>query len=90
VRNESDTAKALAGATPFLKLTGAVAGGWLLAESAIAAGRRLAEGRGDDAFAEAKLRTARFYAEHILPMAPAMVPAVTGGANVMSFDLDRF
>jgi alkylation response protein AidB-like acyl-CoA dehydrogenase len=90
VRNESDTAKALAGATPFLKLTGAVAGGWLLAESAIAAGRRLAEGRGDDAFAEAKLRTARFYAEHVLPMAPAMLPAVTGGANVMSFDLDRF
>ncbi len=89
VAHASDAPAALAGAVPFLKLTGTVVGGWLMAESALAAQRQLARGQGDARFAEAKLRTARFYTEHILPLAPAMLPAVTGGASVMSFDLEQ-
>jgi alkylation response protein AidB-like acyl-CoA dehydrogenase len=79
-------ARALAGSVPYLKLMGIVAGGWLMAKSALAAERRLAQGEGDARFAKAKIATARFYAEHILASAPALLPAVTGGETVMGFD----
>jgi 3-(methylthio)propanoyl-CoA dehydrogenase len=67
-----------------------VTGGWLMATSALAATARLRTRAGDAGFNEAKLVTARFYAEHILPAAPALLPAITGGGTVMAFDLDRF
>jgi alkylation response protein AidB-like acyl-CoA dehydrogenase len=87
---ENDPPHALAGAVPYLKLMGNVAGGWLMAKAALAAQARLAEGAGDTAFHAAKIATARLYAEHVLPAAPALVPAVTGGRTVMAFDLERF
>ncbi|HWG78860.1 MAG TPA: acyl-CoA dehydrogenase, partial [Stellaceae bacterium] len=86
----ADPPCALAGAVPYLRLAGAVAGGWLMAQGALAAQRHLAERAGDARFHEAKLVTARFYAEHILAAAPALIPAITGGATVMSFDLEQF
>jgi 3-(methylthio)propanoyl-CoA dehydrogenase len=86
---ESGPPRALAGAVPYLKLLGNVAGGWLMAKAALAAQARLANGAADAAFSEAKLRTARFYAEHVLAVAPGLVPAVTGGSTVMAFDLDQ-
>ncbi|HZL58499.1 MAG TPA: acyl-CoA dehydrogenase [Stellaceae bacterium] len=81
-------ADALAGAEPYLKLLGNVAGGWLLAQSAAAARRRLAAGDSDKRFLEAKIATCRFFAAHRLALAPALLPAVTGGATVMGFDLE--
>jgi 3-(methylsulfanyl)propanoyl-CoA dehydrogenase len=86
----ADPARALTGAVPYLRLAGGVTGGWLMAQGALAAQRHLAERRGDARFHEAKLVTARFYAEHILAAAPALMPAITGGATVMSFDLEQF
>ncbi|MGB8183316.1 MAG: acyl-CoA dehydrogenase C-terminal domain-containing protein, partial [Stellaceae bacterium] len=79
---------ALAGAEPYLRLLGTVAGGWLMAQSAAAAARRLKVGASDRAFLEAKIATARFYAEHRLTQAPALLPAIAGGGTVMGFDLD--
>ncbi len=87
---ESDPPRALAGAVPYLKQLGTVTGGWLMATSALAATAGLRARAGDAGFNEAKLVTARFYAEHILPAAPALLPAITGGGTVMAFDLDRF
>ena len=86
----ADPPRALAGAVPYLRLAGAVAGGWLTAQGALAAHRHLAARDGDARFHEAKLVTARFYAEHVLAAAPALMPAITGGATVMSFDLEQF
>jgi 3-(methylthio)propanoyl-CoA dehydrogenase len=86
----ADPPCALAGAVPYLRLAGAVTGGWLMAQGALAAQRHLAERDGDARFHEAKLVTARFYAEHILAVAPALMPAITGGATVMSLDLEQF
>jgi 3-(methylsulfanyl)propanoyl-CoA dehydrogenase len=83
-----DLGTALAGAVPYLQLLGTVASGWLMVESAAAADRRLREGAGDRRFLEAKIATARFYAEHRLAQAPALLPAVAGGRTVMGFDLD--
>ena len=64
---------------PFLKLWGTVAGGWLMARAALVANAKLAGGDAD--FYGAKIATARFYAEHILPQAAGLVSAVTGGSG---------
>ena len=71
--------RALAVAVPFLKLCGFVLGGWLMAKAAaIAAGK---QSGADQTFYAAKLRSARFYAEHILPAALAHARVVTSGAS---------
>jgi hypothetical protein len=85
---DGDPAGTIAGAVPYLKLFGTVSGGWLMARAAIAAARRLEDGTGDPAFNRAKLATAHFYAEQYLPAAAGLLPAVRGGATVMSFDLE--
>ncbi len=76
----ADAPRALAGATPYLALFGTVAGGWLLALSAARALRRLADSPADPDFLRAKLTVARFYAENLLPQAPALATAVIDGA----------
>jgi 3-(methylthio)propanoyl-CoA dehydrogenase len=71
---------ALAGATPYVRMCGMVTGGWLLARSALAANRALANGNGDDdGFLRQKIVTARFYAEQLLPQAAGLAPAVQAG-----------
>ena len=88
-RGEDEPVAAAAGATPYLHLFGAVAGGWGLARGALAAARRLAEG-GNDPFYAAKLATARFYAEQILPPAAALLGPITRGAdNVLAIPPER-
>ena len=56
---------------PFLKLTGIVVGGWLMAKSAAIAVKHIAEGSTDD-FYKAKLATATYFAAHQLPFAAAL------------------
>jgi len=78
----------LAGATPYLRLSGLVIGGWLLARSALAASGLLRDASGSDAvFLQDKIATARFYAEQLLPQAAGLLPAVTSGAGQL-FDVD--
>ncbi len=69
----ADRRRALAGATPFLKLAGDVVGGWVLAIGAVAAVRRLKEGDRDQGYLQAKVSLARFYAETVLAVAPALL-----------------
>jgi len=86
----NDLDSKFAGATPFLHLTGTVVGGWLMARAALAAQRRTADG-GDRAFCEAKIATARFYAEHVLPRAHALLPEITeGSGSVLALAEDQF
>jgi len=78
-----------AGAVPFLKLMGIVAGGWQMARAALAAEKKLASG--DRAFLEAKIATARFYGDHVLVQAGALRDTVVkGAAAVMSLTEDQF
>ncbi|HJW25601.1 MAG TPA: acyl-CoA dehydrogenase [Rhodocyclaceae bacterium] len=70
---------AAAGAVPYLKLTGIVAGGWLMARAARIAQERLAAGSGDDYY-RAKLATARYFAAHVLPQAAGLKDAIVGGS----------
>jgi 3-(methylthio)propanoyl-CoA dehydrogenase len=80
---EAEPAIAAAGSAPYLALFGTVAGGWLMACLGLAA-----RDRGDPDFAAAKFATARFYAEHYLPRAPAYLPAILGGETIVNFNPD--
>ena len=70
---------AAAGAVPFLRLFGLVAGGWQMARAAGIAAQRLAAG-GTDPFDTDKLTSARVYAEHALVMADGLSACVCEGA----------
>jgi acyl-CoA dehydrogenase len=76
-----DVRRTAVGAVPLLKLTGLVTGGWLMASAAEIAVRRLASGAADAAALEAKLISARFFADHVLSMAPGLAHAVCQGAG---------
>jgi alkylation response protein AidB-like acyl-CoA dehydrogenase len=73
---------ALAGATPYLRLSGLVIGGWLMARSALAASLLLRNASGPEAgFLQDKISTARFYTGQLLPQVAGLLPAVTAGAE---------
>jgi alkylation response protein AidB-like acyl-CoA dehydrogenase len=72
----------LAGAMPYLRLSGLVIGGWLMARSALAASRLAGTADGARAvFLHEKIATAQFYAEQLLPQVSGLLPAVTAGAG---------
>ena len=78
-----------AGAVPFLKLMGIVAGGWQMARATLAAEKKM--GSGDKPFLEAKIATARFYGDHVLVQAGALRDTVVKGAPaVMALNEDQF
>jgi alkylation response protein AidB-like acyl-CoA dehydrogenase len=82
---------AAAGATPYMRMFGIVIGGWLLAKQAVAAAERLAAGEGDPAFLAAKIATARFFAEQIVPQGTALLGPVTrGGALLFALSEEQF
>jgi len=83
-----DTAAA---ATPYLRLFGTVLGAYLLARQAAEAERHLAADDGNPAFLRAKITTARFFIEQILPQATALLEPVKAGADqLMAMDNDDF
>ncbi len=88
---KTELVNALAGSVPFLRLAGTALGGWLLARSALVAQARLGQRDGDPAFLEAKLVTARFYAEVILPPALAELgPLKAAGRTVFVLSEEQF
>jgi hypothetical protein len=68
-------------AVPYLKLWGLVTGGWQLGRGALAAQKHLSAGNGDARFLVAKIQTARFYAEAVLPQAAGLAHAVTASGD---------
>lgn len=80
-RHDDQVRQVALGSVPLLELFGIVTGGWQLARSAQVAQRQLAEGRGDAAFYRAKLRTAQFYAGHLLTRAPGLAQAIVDGGD---------
>ena len=80
---------AYAGSVPYLMLAGNVIAGWQMARSFLAAHASL--GQGDDAFMQAKMTTARFYADHILSKAPGVRDGIVDGADsVTAMALESF
>ena len=74
---------AAAGCAAYLRMFGLTIGGHLLARGATAAAGLIAADGADRPFLAAKLATARFYAEQILPQAPALLGPVTAGRETV-------
>ncbi|NML05189.1 acyl-CoA dehydrogenase C-terminal domain-containing protein [Sphingomonas sp. G-3-2-10] len=80
-----------AGAYPYMQLTGVVALGLMWLRMAKAAVDALAEGAEDVKFLEAKLVTARFFAERFMPDAGALRRKIEAGSDaVMALDPEMF
>ncbi len=78
-------------ATPYAMLFGLAAGGWLMMQAALEANRRLEAGAGNPAQWKAKIGTARFFADAVLPFTGAHRAAVTAGsASLMALEEDWF
>ena len=79
-----------AGSVPYLMLAGNVFAGWQMARSLLAADAELAAGN-DTAFMQAKITTARFYADHMLSKAPGVRDSIVEGADcVTALALEAF
>jgi 3-(methylthio)propanoyl-CoA dehydrogenase len=88
---DSNPREAAAGAVPYLKLTGTVSSGWQMARAARIAHDLLASGEESAAFLRAKISTARFYAEHVLPEAGTYRDEITvGAASTLALDEASF
>jgi len=86
-----DVAAVLAAAVPYLHLAVTVCGGWQMGRAALAAAKRVAAGEGDSRFCAAKIATAHFYADHVLPLATAYHETVkTGGTSLAMAADDLF
>ena len=72
---QKSTDAALAGATPYLRMFGTLAGGCMLADQALAS---LRAGAGDGA---ARVALARFFAENIVAHATGLERSITEGAD---------
>jgi butyryl-CoA dehydrogenase len=87
---KSDIRSVFAGSVPYLKLAGIVHGGWQLGRSALAAQRLISDGR-DVAFAQAKIATARFFADHMMVTAPGLAASiVSGSAGTLALAAEQF
>jgi hypothetical protein len=80
-----------AGAVPYLKLWGLVAGGWQMGRAALIAAKHLKQGTGDARFLSAKIHTARFYADCLMPQAMGLARTITeGGDAVLAIPAEQF
>ncbi|MBK6008316.1 acyl-CoA dehydrogenase [Ramlibacter ginsenosidimutans] len=79
-----------AGSVPYLMLAGNLVAGWQLARSLLVAEDLLHKGQ-DASFMQAKIATARFYADHILARAPGLRDAIVeGGDSVTALPMEAF
>ena len=76
----ADQSGALAGATPYLRIFGLVAGASYLAEAALVSAVLKKDGDTDPAHL-ARIETARFFAENLLPAASGLEAVVVSGAG---------
>ncbi len=79
-----------AGSVPYLMLAGNVMAGWQMARAMLVAQEQIAAGT-DVAFMQAKVITARFYADHLLVKAPGLRDSIVEGAEcVTALALEAF
>ncbi len=79
-----DQESVLAGATPYLRQFGNVAGGYYLTRGAIAAALAANEPGADKAYLTGRIAIARFYADNFLTEATGLTTAVTTGAESLA------
>ena len=87
---KADPNAVFAGSVPYVMLAGNLMAGWQLGRALLVADAAL--GRGEDvAFMQAKVLTARFYADHLLSRAPGVRDSIVDGAvGVTEMALEAF
>jgi alkylation response protein AidB-like acyl-CoA dehydrogenase len=86
-----DIKAVFSGSVPYLKLAGITLGGWQMARAAIVAQQKLDAGEGDASFYEAKIGTARFFADHMLTQSSGLrIAIIDGSAGVMALRAEQF
>ncbi|MFT4725754.1 MAG: alkylation response protein AidB-like acyl-CoA dehydrogenase [Granulosicoccus sp.] len=86
-----DKEEAGAASVDYLMYSGYIVLGYFWAQAAVAAHRQLEAGAGDTVFLEAKLFTARFYMERLLPRSQSLAATMLSGAdNLMDLDEEHF
>ena len=85
---KSDTKAVYAGSFAYLRLSGLVLGAWQMASSLLAA-ERLRDS--DPAFYGAKIATARFFAQNLLPQAGALATSIIeSGYSTNALEVEQF
>ncbi len=82
-RGLKDPEEAAAAATEYLRLFGLVAMGYCFARATVLSGMRLAFGTEEKQFYDAKIKTATFYFERILPQVSAHFLSIKAGKKSM-------
>jgi alkylation response protein AidB-like acyl-CoA dehydrogenase len=77
---KSNSDAVAAGAAHYLRLFATTAGGYMMARAAVAAMEQLKDG-GDAMFLNAKIASARFYAEAVLPQVYGLKTPIMGGCK---------
>jgi acyl-CoA dehydrogenase len=86
----SEPDAALASSVDYLMLTGYVCGGWQMGRAALVASRKGTANEDPD-FHRAKLATARYYADKVLPKANALLEAIrSGSSSGTSLPIEQF
>ena len=86
-----DKEEAGAASVDYLMYSGYIVMGYFWAQAAVAAERMLEAGEGDATFLRAKLFTARFYMERLLPRTSTLAETMLSGAdNLMDLDEAHF
>jgi alkylation response protein AidB-like acyl-CoA dehydrogenase len=80
---KKESARGLAGATPFLNAVGLLAGAHFLCRGAIAAAAKLEAGEGPEAFLKARLQSAEIFVTNLMPQAVASANAAVNGGDVI-------
>ncbi len=87
---EDDPRLPAAASAYYLELWGVVMGGWLMANAAGAAQHLLDTEAGDTDFHTAKVRTAQYYADHVLSRSVSLRHAIVSGSGaVMALDAEQ-
>ena len=80
-----------AAAVEYLMFAGYVTLGYFWSRAAIIAEEAIEQGKGDENFYRAKIETANFYYERLMPRADALVESIGNGADsMMAMDVDNF
>lgn len=77
----ADIKGVFAGSVLYLKLAGIVLGGWQMGRAALVAQQKLEAHSGDAAFYQAKITTARFFADHYVTQAAGLRTAIIEGSS---------
>ena len=78
---QNDATLPAATSVEFLMMHGQLAGGWMMSRAALAAATLKAEADADQAYLDARITMARYYAERVLPLVESSRTIIVGSAE---------